>query len=108
MATTIIISTNVKPALRDVLFVFIYLVPICGVNAQQAGYVIITIFVHSLPVATTTGSRLAYSLPEFSKKCQMLYCHAWSTLETRNKKGPKRVAPGLYVKLALANDYGRT
>src|SRR5580698_8175506 len=39
MATTIMISTRVKPALRMFLFVFILLLfVIRGVNVQQAGY----------------------------------------------------------------------
>src|SRR5882724_13495184 len=39
MATTIMISTSVKPALRDVLFVFIVLVVFlfCGVNETTGG-----------------------------------------------------------------------
>src|SRR6266404_3047630 len=51
MATTIMISTNVKPALRDVLFFITLPFVCCGVNRAPGGLYIITIFVHGLPGA---------------------------------------------------------
>jgi hypothetical protein len=50
MATTIMISTSVKPALRTVLLVFMSF-SICGVNNATGGYIKYC-FVHLLPVAT--------------------------------------------------------
>ena len=56
MATTIIISTRVKPALREVLFVFMFLlfVLLGGVNDATGGFIYYYDFVHLLPVATAT------------------------------------------------------
>src|SRR3954469_20268276 len=47
MATTIIISTNVKPALRDVfVFMLSFTFLFCGVNDTAGGLVIISFSVH--------------------------------------------------------------
>jgi len=62
MATTIMISTSVKPALREVLIFMLLFFLLGGVNAQQAGYYDFGL-VHSLPVATALCSKLAASMP---------------------------------------------
>src|ERR1035437_1441090 len=57
MATTIIISTRVKPALREVLFVFMFYFFVFILRRERRNRrvtLIITISVHLLPVATTT------------------------------------------------------
>jgi hypothetical protein len=57
MATTIMISTKVKPALRMFLFVFIYSsFPIRGVNGTAGGLYMITFSFTGLPAATTMYS----------------------------------------------------
>src|SRR6516225_3566042 len=50
MATTIMISTSVKPDLRDVLFFILTLLSFCfrGVNAQKAGYYDYDLFTNCL------------------------------------------------------------
>src|SRR6266487_5083633 len=70
MATTIMISTSVKPALREVL-IFIcfsnFLRFSCGVNTATGGLFIITVGVHLLPVATARPG-LAAEVPTSPKK----------------------------------------
>src|SRR5882672_3258391 len=57
MATTIMISTNVKPDLREVLM-FILCLSFCLRRERSNGRVsIITTFVHSLPVATALHAK---------------------------------------------------
>src|ERR1017187_9394294 len=52
MATTIMISTRVKPDLRDVLFFILSLsFCCCGVNEATSGFIIRTTVVHGLLVA---------------------------------------------------------
>src|SRR6266566_6165852 len=56
MATTIMISTNVKPDLREVLiFILCIVFLFCGVNEATSGSLMSSIFVHTLPVAATEG-----------------------------------------------------
>jgi hypothetical protein len=57
MATTIMISTRVKPLLFDTLF-FILTLPFCcdGVNEATSGLIIIALVVHELLAATATGN----------------------------------------------------
>src|ERR1039458_4136422 len=43
MATTIMISTKVKPALREGFFILALSFFFCGVNEQQAGYLLFRI-----------------------------------------------------------------
>src|SRR2546426_9688822 len=53
MATTIMISTNVKPDLREVMiFILCFVFLFCGVNEAAGGLSIIATFVHLLPAAT--------------------------------------------------------
>src|SRR6266699_3974800 len=72
MATTIMISTSVKLALREVL-IFIcfsnFLRFSCGVNTATGGLFIITVGVHLLPVATARPG-LAVEVPTSQKKAQ--------------------------------------
>src|SRR5437867_6028058 len=53
MATTIMISTSVKAALRDVLICITTLLFVrsCGVNNARGGLVLLRDFVHKLPLA---------------------------------------------------------
>ena len=44
MATTIMISTRVNPALRDVLFVFIFLIFVCAVELSVRRVIIMIIW----------------------------------------------------------------
>jgi hypothetical protein len=64
IATTIMISTSVNPAMREVLmFILLYLsVLICGVNAATGGFSMSAVFVHVLPVATA-GLKSADAVP---------------------------------------------
>jgi hypothetical protein len=56
MATTIMISTSVKPLLLDTLFFILTLSFCCdGVNEATSGLIIIALIVHELLVATATG-----------------------------------------------------
>src|ERR1700739_4322000 len=63
MATTIMISTSVKPALRMFLFVFIVFVLLDGTGAPLAGLLISASLPASLPVATVVGGVIAKSSP---------------------------------------------
>src|SRR6267143_1508488 len=66
MATTIIISTSVKPALRFVLtcmlLTFLF-VRTRGVNNAEGGFIISANFVHKLPSATARYGGLAGLVP---------------------------------------------
>ena len=70
MATTIIISTSVKPALREVLFVFIlcFLALLCGVNVATGGLFIITTTFTDCPLQPQLKPRVAHSMPKSRKK----------------------------------------
>ena len=75
MATTIMISTSVKPLLREErIFIRVFLLSTCGVNVAPGGF-IITVFVHRLPGADRACRRAiampcnsqCLSLPKFNK-----------------------------------------
>src|SRR5204863_4500838 len=56
MATTIIISTNVKPDLPEVLiFILCFVFLFSGVNEATGWLLISSFFVHRLPVATASA-----------------------------------------------------
>jgi hypothetical protein len=56
IATTIMISTSVKPALtEDLIFILFYFV-FSGVNRVTSGFIYNCVFVHELPVTNHSGS----------------------------------------------------
>jgi hypothetical protein len=66
MATTIMISTSVKPALREVLiFIVTFYLSffVVGVNVVTGGFMIISVAVHELPVINRCASNSAKLVP---------------------------------------------
>src|SRR6267142_278690 len=84
MATTIMISTRVKPALRDALIFILQFVTFCFLRGERNNrrVTIIALFVHTLPVVPV-GRELAWSMPDL--RCQRGEYHPWK------QKGPKLV-----------------
>src|ERR1051325_7377555 len=67
MATTIMISTRVKPALRDALIFILLFVTFCFFRGERNNrrVTIIALFVHGLPVAPVAWE-VAEAMPELS------------------------------------------
>ena len=69
MATTIMISTKVKPALRDALIFILQFVTFCFLRGERYNrrVTIIALFVHTLPVVPV-GWGVAGSMPQLRPK----------------------------------------
>jgi hypothetical protein len=78
MATTIIISTRVKPALREVLFVFMLLLSFHLRRERRSRLVamIITIFVHLLPATTAAIQTFSISSAKVQRKNPLRFCRS--------------------------------